>query len=186
MDVDRLRAAGLYDPDSPTVSDRLALLAHLEERGATVAEMVEADADGVLPALSSFLAAFAPVERIPLAEVATRSGTTVEAIRRLFVAQGLPVDDASLVPAYVVDDVAAFEIGMSLFGEEATLAFTRVMGASVNRIVDAAISLFYGEFDATAPADESELASARDNERAGTGFAVLPSVIVHLLEQCCG
>jgi adenylate cyclase len=184
MDVDRLRAAGLYDPDWPTASDRLALLEYLEERGATVAQMVEADADGVLPALSSYLAAFAPVERIPLAEVATRSGTTVEAIRRLFLAQGLPVDDASVVPTYVVDDVAAFEIGMSLFGEEATLAFTRVVGASVTRIVDAAISLFYGEFDGTAPADETELERARNNERAGTGFAVLPSVIAHLLEQC--
>jgi len=184
MDVDRLRAAGLYDPDSPTASDRLALLEYLEERGATVAQMVEADADGVLPALSSYLAAFAPVERIPVAEVAMRSGTTVEAVRRLFLAQGLPLDDASLVPAYVVDDVAAFGIGMSLFGEDATLAFTRVMGASVARIVDAAISLFYGEFDAAAPGDETELGRARNSERAGTGFGVLPSVITHLLEQC--
>jgi adenylate cyclase len=184
VDVDRFRAAGLYDPDEPTASDRLALLRYLEERGATVAQMVEADAEGVLPLLGSHLAAFAPVEQIPLTEVATRSGTTVEAIRRLFLAQGLIVDDTSLVPAYVVDDVAAFEIGMSLFGEEATLAFTRVMGASVTRIVDAAIGLFYGEFEVTTSAGETELASARDNERAGTGFSMLPSVITHLLEQC--
>ena len=72
MDLARLRAAGLYDPDAPTASDRLALLQYLDERGATVEQMVEADAEGLLYALSSYLAAFAPAERIGLAEVAER------------------------------------------------------------------------------------------------------------------
>jgi len=184
MDVATLRAAGLYDPDSPTASDRLALLEYLDARGATLAQMEEADADGVLFALSSYMAAFPPVERITLAEVAERSGRTVDWFRRLLLAQGLPVDDATLLPAYLVDDAAAFELGMSLFGEEATLAFTRVMGASVARMVDAAISLFYGETSLMLPTDATELERARANERAGAGFAVLPSVMTHLLEQC--
>ncbi|HXQ43177.1 MAG TPA: adenylate/guanylate cyclase domain-containing protein [Acidimicrobiales bacterium] len=184
MDVAALMAAGLYDPDAPTAADRLALLEYLVGRGATVAEMVEADADGVLFALSAYLAAFAPVERLPLSDVAARSGTSVDGIRRLLLAEGLPVDEATLLPAYVVDDAAAFRTGASLFGEEATLAFTRVIGASVARIVDAAISLFYGEFSVTAPADGTELERARANARAGAVFAVLPSVITHLLEQC--
>ncbi len=101
-------AAGLYDPDAPTAADRLALLEYLVGRGATVAEMVEADADGVLFALSAYLAAFAPVERLPLSDVAARSGTSVDGIRRLLLAEGLPVDEATLLPAYVVDDAAAF------------------------------------------------------------------------------
>ena len=187
MDVARLRAAGLYDPDAPTATDRLALLQYLDERGATVAQMVEADAEGVLYALSSYLAAFAPAERIPLAEVAERSGATVDRVRRLLLAEGIPVDESTRVPAFVVDDVAASELGMSLFGEEATLAFTRVMGASMSRIVDAAISLFYGEFygevNPAVPSGATELERALVNERAGAVFAVLPGVIVHLLEQ---
>ncbi len=36
----------------------------------------------------------------------------------------------------------------------------------------------------TAPADGTELERARANARAGAVFAVLPSVITHLLEQC--
>jgi len=183
MDVDAVKAAGLYDPDSPTAADRLALLEYLDGRGATVAQMVEADGDGVLFALASYLAAFAPVDWLPLSEVAARAGTTVDRIRRLMLAQGIPVDDDAVLPEYVVDDAAAFEVGMSLFGEESTVAFTRVMGASVVRIVDAAISLFYGEVSPTMATESTELERARINERAGAVFALLPSVITHLLEQ---
>jgi class 3 adenylate cyclase len=182
-DVAALEAAGLYDPQSPTAAERLALLQYLEERGATVAEMVEADAGDVLQALSSYLAAFGPVERLTAGEVAARAGTTVEWIRRLLLAEGVLADESTLLPAFVVDDVAAFELGMALFGEEATLAFTRVMGASVARIVDAAISLFYGEIGPTLSADLTEVERARVNERTGAVFALLPTVITHLLEQ---
>lgn len=184
MDVAPFVAAGLYDPEAPAASDRLALLEYLDGLGATVAQMVEADAEGVLFALSSFLAAFPPVERLTLGQAAERSGRTVQWIRRLLLAEGLPVDDATLLPASIVEDVAAFEMGMSLFGEEASLAFTRVLGASVARIVDAAISLFYGELSPTVPNDATELEWARTNETAGAVFALLPSVITHLLEQC--
>jgi adenylate cyclase len=182
VDLVALRAAGLYDPDSPTASDRRALLEYLDRHGATVAQMVEADADGVLYALSSYLAAFAPGDRIPLQEVAERSGRTVEAIRRLLLAEGLTVDDRSLLPEHTVYDAAAFEMATALFGEEATLAFTRVLGASVARIVDAAISLFFGGVNPPTTG-ESELERARANERAGTAFGLLPSVMTHLLEQ---
>jgi adenylate cyclase len=182
VDLAALAAAGLYDPAGPAAPDRLALLEYLEGLGATVAQMVEAEADGVLYALSSYLAAFGPVERIPVAEVAARSGRSVDWIRRLLLAEGLPVDDTTLLPAHAVDDAADFQLGMSLFGEEATLAFTRVMGASVARIVDAAISLFYGEVSPTL-SEATELERARTNERAGAVFAVLPAVIAHLLQE---
>ncbi|HEY5250600.1 MAG TPA: hypothetical protein VIJ09_03015 [Acidimicrobiales bacterium] len=181
MDVATFEAAGLYDPRAPTAADRLAVLRFLVERGATLEQMVEADSDGRLPALSADLAAFAPVERISLGQVAERSGAPVERIRRMFLAEGLAVDDDMLLPAFAVDDAAAFELGMSLFGDEATLAFTRVMGASVSRIVDAAISLFYGEIG---PTLDSELETAEANERAGAVFALLPTVVTHLIEQC--
>jgi adenylate cyclase len=182
MDVDALRAAGLYDPGSPDAPDRLALLEYLEERGATIAQMVEAEADDVLYALSSFLAAFTPGERVGLGELSRRTGTPVDRLRRLLLAEGIPVDEDSVLPAFLVDDVAAFESAMAVFGEEATLAFTRVMGASVARIVDAAISLFYGELSPETTA-ASELERARANERAGAVFSPLPAVIAHLLEQ---
>jgi adenylate cyclase len=183
MDVADYEAAGLYDPASPTASDRLALLDYLQQRGATVAQMVDAEGAGVLSGLSSFLSAFPAVDWVSLGQVAERTGRSTDWIRRLIVAEGLPVDEHTRLPAFVVDDVHAFALGVSLFGEESTLAFTRVMGASVARIVDAAISLFYGEVSPTLSAATSELERARVNERAGAVFALLPSVITHLLEQ---
>ena len=183
MDIAAFQAAGLYDPDASTAGDRLALLEFLDERGATLPDIAEADREGVLYVLSAYLAAFGPVERVTLGEVAERSGTTPDRIRRMLLAQGIPVDETALLPAFVVDDAVAFELGMGLFGEEETLAFTRVMGASVARIVEAAISLFYGEVSPTMAVEASELAWARANEKAGAVFALLPSVITHLLEQ---
>jgi adenylate cyclase len=183
MDVAAFEAAGLYDPGAPAASERLALLEYLDGRGATVAQMVEAEADGVLYALSSYMAAFPAVDRLPLAEVAARAGTTVDWIKRMLLAEGLPVDDDTVLPEHAVDDAASFALAITLFGEEAVLAFTRVLGASVARIVDAAIGIFYGEVSPMLPADITELERARINERAGTVFAVLPAVITHLLEQ---
>ncbi len=181
MDVGTFEAAGLYDPEAPTAADRLTVLRFLEERGATLEQMVAADADGRLPALSADLAAFGSVERISVAEVAQRSGTSAARIRRMVLAQGLPVDDRTLLPVFAVDDAVAFDLGMSLFGDEATLAFTRVMGAAASRIVDAAISLFYAE---VSPRLATELETVVANDRAGAVFALLPEVVGHLLEQC--
>jgi adenylate cyclase len=161
----------------------LALLEFLMARGATVARMVEADGDGVLSTLSAELAAFGPVEQIPVVTVAERAGTTVDRIRRLLLAEGIPADDTTLVPAFTVEDAATFEMGTALFGDEATLAFTRVVGASVSRIVDAAISLFYGEVEPALDIGATELERAEANERAGAVFGLLPTVVTHLLEQ---
>jgi adenylate cyclase len=107
----------------------------------------------------------------------------VERVQRILLAQGIPVDEASTLPLFAVDDVAAFMFGASVFGEEATLAFTRVIGAAVARIVDAAMGLFYGEVSPTLPSDVTDLERARTNEMTGSLFALLPDVITHLLEQ---
>ena len=184
MDDEVLEAAGVYDPAAPGAAGRRALLDYLQRLGATVEMLAEAEADGVLSGVSSQLAAFGPTERLTLAEVAQRAGTTPQKIRRLLLAEGLAVDESRRLPAFVVEDVAAFEAGMAVFGEEATLAFTRVMGASVARIVDAAISLFYGELSSTMSEGSSELEAAETNAVAGAAFGLLPGVVTHLLQMC--
>ena len=42
--------------------------------------------------------------------------------------------------------MAAFEQGAALMGDEAILAFTRVLGAAAINIAEAAIALFFAEF----------------------------------------
>jgi hypothetical protein len=160
MDESSFQAAGLYDPDGPTASDRLALLGSSSSAGPRWPRWQEADADGC---------ALRPQRRSGRlrsrrADSPRRGGGAVGDDRgadpAAVLAEGIPVDDATLLPAFVVDD-AAFEMGMELFGDEATLAFTRVVGASVSRIVDAAISLFYGDDSPTLPVDATELERAR-------------------------
>ena len=60
-DTGAWQAAGLYDPDAPGAADRRALLEHLVGEGATVADMVEANRAGRLPALAGHLAMHASV-----------------------------------------------------------------------------------------------------------------------------
>ena len=50
-DVEKLVAAGLYDPDAPAAADRLALLQYLTDEGATIDEMVESARNGNLTGL---------------------------------------------------------------------------------------------------------------------------------------
>jgi len=77
-------------------------------------------------------------------EVSERSGLTPEQVDRAWLAAGLAV-----VPegerGFAEDDVpllSAFAMASELFGYEAVLQITRVLGASLARIADAAISTF--------------------------------------------
>ena len=57
--------AGLYDPDEPDADERLALLQYLSDRGATIDQMVEAHAQGSLPAVASDLVVRGENELVP-------------------------------------------------------------------------------------------------------------------------
>ena len=137
--------AGLYDPDEPGADERRALLQYLSERGATIEQMVEAHAQGSLPAVASELVVRGKNEVVPVKEVAARSGISLERVLRVLLASGLPVEPETEVPAKVVDLLAAFERGSELMGDEAILAFTRVLGAAAIQIAEAAVALFYSE-----------------------------------------
>jgi adenylate cyclase len=76
--------------------------------------------------------------------VAARAGVDVEYVMKLSLAVGLPPrspDD----PIYDARDVRLFEVSMAgplLFGEERSLRFSRVVGSSLARIAEAAVSMF--------------------------------------------
>lgn len=141
--LDRLEAAGLYDPTSPSAPERLALLEHLVGRGATLEMMVEAAADGRLPLLAGDLVRRAGVG-ITARELAVRTGLSVEQVERTWRAGGLPeLDlDAPLFRDTDVTGFSAFAVGSAMFGEEPTLQFVRVLGVAMASIADAAMALF--------------------------------------------
>ncbi len=174
--------AGLYDPDGPDAHQRLALLQYLSDRGATIEQMVEAHAQGSLPAVASDLVVRGENKVVPVKEVAARSGISLERVLRVLVASGLPVEADTEVPEKVIDLLAAFEEGSELMGDEAILAFTRVLGAAAIQIAEAAVALFYSELGpGTEREGGDELLRAKLAEAATLVFTAVPEVLAQMV-----
>lgn len=181
-------AAGVYDPGAPGSAERLELLHYLDERGVALGAMVESDRTGGLPALASELPLRVPGDLLSAEEVARRAATTVERVHRIRLAAGLPADlgdpGHAGLPSTVVGDLESFETGAALFGEAPTLSFTRVMGAAMARVAEAAVSLFLTEHLPALAGRSTEVQRARAGEDGTTVFiAVTPQLMTNLLRE---
>jgi adenylate cyclase len=184
MDAEELRCAGLYVPDAPDAGERLELLEFLRARGISVDDMVAADRAGRLVTLAADTLLGATAETFTAAELAALAGTSVERLMRIRVAAGLPVDPThDRLRATVVDDIAAFEAGAVLFGDPATLSFTRVMGAALARMAEAAVALFMAELRPSVADTASPAAMAGVAADATAALMGLPPVMAHLLQD---
>jgi adenylate cyclase len=177
--------AGLYDPAAPDAAERLALLEHLHERGVTIEEMVAAGE--FTPYLASLAAdrILLDIGQVLSAEqVAERTGSSVERVQRVRLACGLPAEEGQQLPSWIPEDISGFEMASTVFGESATLAFTRVMGASAARIAEAAIGLFLSEIDTELNArGASGVEWAQANEEAASLVGVVTTLMTHLLRE---
>jgi len=183
VDPSRWERAGLYDPARPDAAERLELLEHLAERGASLDEMVDAARLGGLAELAGRLLRRRGAGTVPVEVLADRHGTTVDTVRRILLAAGLPASAGTDVPAELEVLVSAFVHGVALMGEEPLLAFTRVLGAAAINIAEAAVALFYAELGPGSERDPgSELGRARMSERATLAFSVVPEAFSRLLE----
>jgi adenylate cyclase len=182
MDIAEWESAGLYLPDAEGADDRRAVLEYLSARGATTAQMLDAQRTGNLPGLAGDLVVAKGRPSLSLDEVAERSGLEVDRVRRVLLASGFPVDADSEMPDDLVELMQAFEQGASLMGDEAILAFTRVVGASATNIAEAAVALFYAELGpGTGREGMTELERARIAERATLAFTAVPAVLSGVL-----
>ena len=176
--------AGLYDPSAPGADERRALLEFLTERGATVAQMVEAHAVGSLPGLAGDLVVPRQSETLTVSEIADRSGVDEARVTRALLAAGVPADADTAIPADLVGVIQAFERGAALMGDEPILAFTRVMGAAATNIAEAAIALFFAEMGPGSTREgRDELARARQAEAATTAFTAVPDVMARMIVE---
>jgi len=182
VDIDTWEQAGLYRPEDSRADERKALLEYLTARGATLEQMVEAHRLESLPAVAGDLVRGANPATVSVGEVATRSGVPVERVLRVLLAAGLPATTASRLPEDLGSLMSAFEQGAVLMGEDAILAFTRVLGAAATTIAEAAVALFYAELGpGTDRAGSDELARARMSEAATLAFTTVPEVLSHLV-----
>jgi adenylate cyclase len=185
VDVDDWESAGIYDPDDPNADERRALLEYLTERGATLEQMVEAHAVRSLPGVAGDLVTQGENVLVPISEISARSGVSVPRVMRAMLAAGIPVTEGSTVPAELVTLMEAFETGSALMGDDAILAFTRVLGSAAINIAEAAVALFWAEFGpGSVKEGPDELARARLSEEATRAFLFVPDVMAQaLLDQ---
>jgi adenylate cyclase len=174
--------AGLYDPDDPSADERLDLLRYLTQRGATIEQMVEAHHFGSLPGIAAELVTLADTPQVTVKELAEQSHLAVSRVLRALLAAGIPAAADTEVPADLVGLLAAFEGGAALMGDEAILAFTRVLGASAMNIAEAAVSLFFAEFGpGTEREGATELERAQVSEAATAAFLAVPDVLARMV-----
>jgi adenylate cyclase len=173
--------AGLYDRDDAGADERLALLSYLTERGASVEQMVEAHRLGGLPALAGDLVVGSNGAPPSVDEVAARLGVPAERVDRILLSVGLPAADDNELPD--LDALmGAFEQAVAVLGEDAILAFTRVLGSAAATIAEAAVALFYAEVGpGTAGEGSTELERAQVSEMAMLAFTAVPDVLSNIL-----
>jgi adenylate cyclase len=183
VDPAEYQSCGLYDPDAPNAADRLALLDWLADQGVTIEQMLDAQKHNHLTGIAGDLA-LRPGERLTPPEFAELAGLSVEQVQQLTLTIGRPVVDLD-ERVFTADDAEAFRlfsIGAELFGEEALLRFIRVVGSSLARISDAAVSLFLSDVETPlADAQAGELALAKANLDAIASLNVLRTVMETVL-----
>ncbi|MGH7303357.1 MAG: adenylate cyclase regulatory domain-containing protein, partial [Candidatus Rokuibacteriota bacterium] len=82
MDIDELRAAGVYDPDAPGAWERLELLRWLLEQGVSIEQIVDADRRGSLYRAGLDALLWPEGGRLTVAEVAEEAGLPEATVRR--------------------------------------------------------------------------------------------------------
>ncbi len=182
VDTHEWEEAGLYQPGRPGADERRALLNYLTERGATLAQLIEAGRVGALPAVAGDLVLGAEAPTVSVRQLARRCDLPIERVERVFLAAGLPVPADGRVPADLEVLINVFKRAAELMGEDAILAFTRVLGAAATNIAEAAVALFYAELGpGTGREGQSELDRARQSEAATEAFAAVPEILARVL-----
>ena len=179
MEAEEYAAHGLWDPSSPDAADRLAFLDWLTKQGVTIDQMIDADRRDHLTGIAGDLA-LRPGERINAAEVAAWAGLTVDDVQALTLAIGRPVVDPE-ERAFTSADAEVFglfKVAADFFGEEPLLHFVRVVGSSLGRIADAAVSIFLADVETPlAQSDAGELTLAKANLEAIEVAKLLPGLM---------
>ena len=144
-------AAGLYVPSEHDGTSRLELLCWLESLGVTIPAMQKADALGELPPLASDQRMLGgPI--LGKAEALEIAAMDEEDFDRYANALGFQrlewsPDDSLGFTRAEAELFAGFDAITEMFTDEDALAFVRVIGTSLNRLGEAAVSLFMGDVE---------------------------------------
>ncbi len=147
---DDFAAAGVYDPAAPNAAQRLELLDWLIEQGFTIEQLATARQGDRLDAISGGDMVLVPGPLRPRADVVARTGLSAERVDAYTTALGVaPLSFSPPGEVGLSDEEADALLSLSavgessgLFSDDELLSFLRVIGASIGRVADAALSLF--------------------------------------------
>ena len=138
MNLDDLRAAGVYDPAAADADERRDLLELALEAGADLDEIRLAIDEGWLHGLPIRRAILGPGRRITVAEAGARAGLDAGTAERIWNALGLETLACS------EDDVPVFEayaVSFAAWGEAESLHLARVTANALAALADAEVAL---------------------------------------------
>lgn len=179
---DEFAAAGLYDPVRDVANGRLDLLRWLASFGMSIDEMVEADARLALGAAPGDQRLH-PGELFDRTAAIERSGLSDELFDSIATALGFtPVHGAAPGELGLVDAeiraIAAFGQLAAVFSEPEAISFLRVLGSSMARLGESAVSLFLVDVEGPhLEAGESEYDLAK---KVFDGVGLLDEFTTHL------
>src|SRR5207248_748399 len=131
-----------------------------------------------LPSLASVIYMRPGTERLSLREVAESAGVTLEEAMSFWRVTGFAevAPDAKVSSEAEVAVLQAMTAARVLFGEEAMIQLLRVIGSSMARIADAAVSMFLVNLELPLHDDGTDvvMAVARANRDAGM---LIPSLV---------
>jgi len=159
--------AGLFDSSVDVGTGRLELLHWLTERGFSIEEMVAAHAADSLGALAGDRR-LSVEERLSAEQVTALVGLDADTVRLWAAAFGFigpdPTDrDEFALTEREARTLATFSGLAAMFTDEEALGFARVVGSSLGRIAEAAVSLFLVDVEGPSlAAAEDELALAKN------------------------
>lgn len=185
--MDYFEQAGVYDPQAPDADQVRLLVLWLVEMGMDPADIVAAANQCALSALAADHA-LRPLDEFSMRDAANELGISVEQLDELRRHSGLSARQLD-EPAFAKSEVEGFRglvSGSSMFTPEEANHFSRVLGSSLARIADAAVSLFLIDIEGPLrAAGGSQLDIARRNLEAmdaldGVASAMDPLLRLHI------
>lgn len=149
-------AAGLFDPGADNAVSVLALLRYLvDEIGASIPELVQAQEEGGLMSFAAVRTLRPDGERWTLADTAARAGVEPELAAAIWRAAGF-ADVRPFERRFGASDAVVFELVRDLasfVGREHSLQLVRTAGEAVGRIAEAEIALLRSNVEAPLAAE---------------------------------
>jgi len=179
--LEDLVAAGLYDPADPSAAERLELFTFLlDEMGASIPELVQADEQGGLLSFAAFRTLRIGREGLTFRDAAERAEIDPDVALVLWRGAGL-AEPRPFERRFGPQDVATFRLFRLLsefLAEDQVLQLMRTLGEAVGRVAEAEVALLRSNIEAPLARQRKYVDVARTYQAvADTVFPQISEVI---------